>query len=91
MELKDAEAIVGRFEEFATEAVTETERCLSEHRHYNSAQTLRRVRLSCKTTADCIAKYEAEAQALQELKLGGPLHRLRMPKETRVEVERRTA
>jgi hypothetical protein len=82
MDTKQAQEIVDGYRGVAQEAVTELEKCLAEHRHYDSDLTLQRVKLSCEMVAGSINHRQSKAKAAQELRIGGPIHRLRLPQAT---------
>lgn len=79
MDDRQAQEIVDGYRTLAEEQVVELEKTLAEHRHYASDATLQRVKLCCEMTAQNINRWQEKEQAAMGLRVGGPLHRLRLP------------
>ena len=83
MDEKQAQEIVDGYRRVAEEQVVELEKTLAEHRHYAGEGSLQRVKLCCELAAQSIHHWQAKARAARDLRVGGPIHRLRLPQETR--------
>lgn len=77
------DGILNDYEGLATDAVTELERCLSEHRQYGSRETLDRVKFAASNTASSIGSFQFALRRAEESQpMQAPENRLLLPQAT---------